>query len=58
MWKDLQSELKDLKNARDYFLTRINYETNDYYLEYFSKHLNKVLTRINEIEQELNKNES
>lgn len=55
MWKDLHSELKDLKNARDYFLTRINYETNDYYLEYFSKHLNKVVTRINEIEQELNK---
>lgn len=58
MWKDLNSELKDLKNARDYFLTRINYETNDYYLHYFTRHLDKVLTRINEIEQELNKNES
>lgn len=55
MWNDLNSELKDLKNARDYFVTRINYETNDNYLIYFTRHLEKVLNRINEIEQELSK---
>lgn len=53
MYKNLHSELKDLKNARDYFLTRINYETSDSYIAYFKRHLDKVLKRIAEIEAEL-----
>lgn len=53
MYKDLRSELKEMKNARDYFLTRINYETSDSNIIYFKLHLEKVINRITEIERKL-----
>lgn len=56
IYKDLQSELRSLKDARDYLFARINYEeTNDNYICYFKGHLEKVLARINEIEKEIEK---